>query len=72
MGFNSHENEISYQVTKDNVINRQRGRVKLAFSTTFSPRTSLKFMHFELFSTFFEKENQEKNSLDTISIVYFL
>ena len=29
MGLNSHENEISYQVTKNKAINRKRGRVKL-------------------------------------------
>ena len=31
MGLNSHENEISYQVTKNKAINRKRGRVKLTF-----------------------------------------
>ena len=32
MGLNWHENEISYQVTKNKAINRKGGRVKLTLA----------------------------------------
>ena len=47
MGLNSHENEISYQVTKNKAINRKRGRVELTLSSSVNLFFSERFVsHF--------------------------